>query len=153
MGTARNGIAPDASVLPCRATQFYDSEVVYFYGQLINRARNGETIVVTNSFGLNVGEAPPLVDRELIDKLDRGRLDRRAHRAVGCFTGREAMDVVAGSRVLSRPRADVRLRSHAGGRHAGVREVLASRLITRMNGTAVARDKGSEKEPAHDPCS
>jgi hypothetical protein len=31
-------------------------------------------------------------------------LDRRAHRAVRCFTGREAMDVVAGSRVLSRAR-------------------------------------------------
>ena len=32
-----------------------------------------------------------------------------------------------GSRVLSRPRPDAWLRSHAGGRHAGFRQVLAPR--------------------------
>jgi hypothetical protein len=69
MGTARDGIAPEAHILPCRTTTFFDSDIVRFYDNLIERAANGETIVVTNSFGIKTGSPPPLIDHDLIDVL------------------------------------------------------------------------------------
>lgn len=67
-GTARNGVAPDAGILPCR-TSFYDSEIIYLYNRLIERAQSREIIVASNSFGTKVGDPPPIIDRQLIDKL------------------------------------------------------------------------------------
>ncbi len=69
MGTARNGIAPEAHILPCRTTTFFDADIVRFYDELIERARNGETIVVTNSFGIKSGTAPPRGDDDLKNVL------------------------------------------------------------------------------------
>lgn len=70
IGFARYGIAPEAHLLPCRAPNFYDSEIVDFYDKLIERAKNGETIVATNSFGLVTGSVPPpSEDNDLRDAL------------------------------------------------------------------------------------
>jgi chitosanase len=69
MGTAREGIAPEARILPCRTTTFYDSDIVRFYDALIQRAQDGEIVVATNSFGLKTASEPPLIDRDLIDVL------------------------------------------------------------------------------------
>lgn len=69
MGTARDGVAPESLILPCRTTSFYDSDIVRFYDILIQRAVNGEIIVVTNSFGIKTGTPPPLIDRDLIEVL------------------------------------------------------------------------------------
>src|SRR5256885_14728650 len=69
MGTARNGIAPDARILPCRTTTFFDADIVRFYDDLIQRAHSGETIVVTNSFGIKTGQSPEPGDNDLRNVL------------------------------------------------------------------------------------
>lgn len=56
--TARySGVAPEARVMSCK-THFYDGELGLIYDTLTDRAREGEVIVTSNSFGRRTG-APP----------------------------------------------------------------------------------------------
>ncbi len=52
------GVAPEATLVSCR-TSFYDSEVTAIYDMLTARARAGEKIVASNSFGRRTGTQPP----------------------------------------------------------------------------------------------
>lgn len=76
-GGVFNGIAPGASVIPCR-TRFYDSELAIVYDYLRNlRNKEGKTIVASNSFGIHTGAAPtpdPGLDfpDALSDAIDAG---------------------------------------------------------------------------------
>ena len=69
-GGVFNGIAPDASVIPCR-TRFYDSELAIIYDYLRNlKNEKGLTIVASNSFGIPTGSAPqPIPGADFPDAL------------------------------------------------------------------------------------
>jgi serine protease AprX len=69
-GGAFDGIAPDAKLIACK-TRFFDSELAAIYDFLITRAEQGEVIVATNSFGINIGTPPPPPeDSDFIEALD-----------------------------------------------------------------------------------
>ncbi len=69
-GGKYNGIAPDAKVIACK-TRFYDSELALIYDMLTDRARGGERIVASNSFGRKTGAPPPIpTDSDFIPALD-----------------------------------------------------------------------------------
>ena len=57
-GGRYDGIAPDAKIMACK-TRFYDSELASIYDAIEERAKGGERIVATNSFGRKVGTPPP----------------------------------------------------------------------------------------------
>jgi serine protease AprX len=56
-GGRYNGVAPEAKIMACR-TKFYDSEVATIYDALTARAKKGERIVASNSFGRKTGFPP-----------------------------------------------------------------------------------------------
>jgi serine protease AprX len=69
-GGVFDGVAPDAQIIACK-TYFYDSELAAIYDFLTDRARGGETIVATNSFGRKTGTPPPRPqDSDFIAALD-----------------------------------------------------------------------------------
>jgi serine protease AprX len=57
-GSRYLGVAPGAGLMSCR-TGFFDSELAAIYDELAARARTGERIVASNSFGLRRGTPPP----------------------------------------------------------------------------------------------
>lgn len=57
-GSRYLGVAPEAKLISCR-TSFFDSELTAIYDMLIERARSGERIVASNSFGRRTGTPPP----------------------------------------------------------------------------------------------
>ena len=62
------GVAPEASIMACR-TYFYDTELTAIYQLLRDRARAGEIIVASNSFGMKTGTAPPPPDVDFLDAM------------------------------------------------------------------------------------
>lgn len=69
-GGVFDGVAPAAKLIACK-TWFFDSELAAIYDYLIDRARQGEVIVASNSFGRKVGTPPPRVsDSDFIPALD-----------------------------------------------------------------------------------
>lgn len=67
-GGAFDGVAPEATVMACR-TYFYDTELTAIYQLLRDRARAGEVIVASNSFGMKTGSAPPPPDVDFLDAM------------------------------------------------------------------------------------
>lgn len=63
-----NGVAPEATVMACR-TYFYDTELTAIYQLLRDRAREGEIIVASNSFGMKTGSPPPPPDVDFLDAM------------------------------------------------------------------------------------
>jgi serine protease AprX len=53
-----DGVAPGANIISYK-TRFFDAELTAIYGDLTTRARAGEHIIVTNSYGVSSGNAPP----------------------------------------------------------------------------------------------
>lgn len=69
-GGRYTGIAPEAKIMSCR-TRFFDSELGAIYDELTDRARAGEIIVASNSFGQRTGTAPqPPQDSDFLPALD-----------------------------------------------------------------------------------
>jgi len=58
-GGRYDGIAPDAKIIACK-TRFFDSELASIYDMLTERAKEGERIVASNSFGRKTGTPPPV---------------------------------------------------------------------------------------------
>lgn len=56
-GGAIDGVAPKASVLPCR-TNFYEVELSSIYDSLTGLRAAGRVVVASNSFGLRTGQPP-----------------------------------------------------------------------------------------------
>jgi len=67
-GAEFEGVAPAANLIACRSS-FYDVELTAIYQFLRDRARAGELIVASNSFGIKTGSAPPPPDVDFIDAL------------------------------------------------------------------------------------
>lgn len=62
------GVAPEATIMACR-TYFYDTELTAIYQLLRDRARAGEIIVASNSFGMKTGTPPPPPDVDFLDAM------------------------------------------------------------------------------------
>ncbi|HEY0838036.1 MAG TPA: S8 family serine peptidase [Azospirillum sp.] len=76
-GGGFRGVAPGADLIACK-TWFYNSELAEIYDALTDRARAGEVIVASNSFGIPEGDPPDLsVDYDvfhgaLVDAIGAG---------------------------------------------------------------------------------
>jgi len=76
-GGGFRGVAPGADLIACK-TWFYNSELADIYDALTDRARAGEVIVASNSFGIPEGDPPDLSDDydvfhgALVDAIDAG---------------------------------------------------------------------------------
>lgn len=65
-----DGVAPDAMIMSCR-THFYDTELAAIYDELAALAREGTTVIASNSFGVQTGTPPPVpADSDFIPALD-----------------------------------------------------------------------------------
>jgi serine protease AprX len=64
-----DGVAPDANIMSCR-TDFWDDELTAIYDELTRRARGGEHIIATNSFGECGGHPPSITqDQVMLDAI------------------------------------------------------------------------------------
>lgn len=69
-GGVFDGVAPDAKIMACR-THFFDTELAAIYDGLRDLAREGHTVIASNSFGLRRGTPPPVpADSDFIPALD-----------------------------------------------------------------------------------
>jgi serine protease AprX len=57
-GGVFDGVAPEATIMPCR-THFFDTELAAIYDTLRDLARDGHTVIASNSFGMKTGTPPP----------------------------------------------------------------------------------------------
>jgi len=92
-GGVFNGIAPDAQLIACK-TRFYDSELTLIYDYLTSRAKDGERIVATNSFGTRTGTPPPVPAHSdfpdaLTDAINAG--------VIVCFSAGNYHDLAGGA--------------------------------------------------------
>lgn len=77
-----DGVAPDAMIMSCR-THFYDTELAAIYDELAALAREGTTVIASNSFGVQTGTPPPVpADSDFIPALD----DAIAAGVIVCFS-------------------------------------------------------------------
>ncbi|KGB54763.1 Peptidase S8 and S53, subtilisin, kexin, sedolisin precursor [Sphingopyxis sp. LC81] len=77
-----DGVAPDAMIMSCR-THFYDTELAAIYDELTSLAREGATVIASNSFGVQSGSPPPVpADSDFIPALD----DAIAAGVIVCFS-------------------------------------------------------------------
>ena len=86
------GVAPDATVFPCR-TAFVDGELTVIYEQLTDMRRAGTAVVANNSFGLRSSGAP-LVSKD--DDFPDALQDAIEAGVIVCFSAGNNHHLVGG---------------------------------------------------------